>query len=112
MATAVAKRLDAISEKTGVKEREVAQLLQTTPQTVYRWRNGQVTPQTSHLRRILDLAFAAEELGELYPPDEARLWLFSRNKLLDGRAPVELIAEGRIDPVLQVISQLKDGAFA
>lgn len=110
--TAVAKRLEVISEKTGVKEREVAQLLQTTPQTVHRWRSGQVEPQTSHLRRILDLAFAAEELAELYLPDEARVWLFSKNRLLSGKRPVELIATGEIDAVLQVISQLKDGAYA
>jgi len=109
--TAVAKRLDVITQKTGVKEREVAQLLSTTPQTIYRWRSGQVEPQTNHLRRILDLAFAAEELGELYAPDEARLWLFERNKLLDLKRPVDLIAEGHIDAVLQVISQLKDGAY-
>jgi transcriptional regulator with XRE-family HTH domain len=110
--TAVARRLDLISEKTGVKEREFAQLLDTTPQTIYRWRHGQVEPQSARLRRILDLAFAAEELSELYTPDEARAWLFSKNRILGGKRPVELIAEDNMDTVLQVISQLKDGAYA
>lgn len=110
--TAVAQRLDTISEKTGAKEREVAQLLQTTPQTLHRWRTGQVEPQTAHLRRILDLSYAAEELAELYPPDEARAWLFAKNRLLSGRRPVELIADDDIDTVLEVIAQLKDSAYS
>ena len=110
--SAVAKRLELITTKTGIKEREVAQLLQTTPQTVYRWRNGQVEPHLKHLRLILDLAFAADELAELYPPDEARMWLFSRHKLLDAQSPVDVLARGDIDTVLQLIAQLKDAAYA
>ena len=110
--TAVAERLDVISSKTGVREREVAELLGTTPQTVHRWRKAQADPQSSHLRRIVDLAFAAEELSELYQPDEARIWLYSRNRLLGGERPVDLISRGEIDPVLQAIAILKDGAYA
>ena len=110
--SAVTARLDLIASKTGVKESEVAELLGTTPQTVYRWRKAQAAPQSAHLRRILDLAFAAEELADLYTPEEARMWLYSRNRLLGGQRPVDLIGKGEIDPVLQAIALLKDGAFA
>jgi transcriptional regulator with XRE-family HTH domain len=109
--TALARRLDEIAEKTGMREAEIAQLLKTTPQNVNRWRRAQVEPKPSHLRRILELTYAIEELGELYAPDEARLWLYSRHKLLAGRSPAELIVEGEFDTVLRLISQLKDGAY-
>lgn len=109
---AVAERLDAISSKTGAREREIAELLGTTPQTLHRWRKAQADPQSAHLRRIVDLAFAADELGELYSPEQARIWIYSRNRLLDGRRPVELISRGEMDPVLEAIAILKDGAYA
>ena len=109
--TALARRLDEIAEKTGMREAEIAQLLKTTPQNVNRWRRAQVEPQPAHLRRILELTYAIEELGELYAPDEARLWLYSRHRLLAGRSPVDLIVEGDFDGVLRLISQLKDGAY-
>jgi transcriptional regulator with XRE-family HTH domain len=110
--SAIAERLDVITTKTGVKEREVAELLGTTPQTVHRWRKAQAAPQSAHLRRILDLAFAAEELALLYTPDQARVWLYSRSRLLGGKRPVDLIVRDDMDSVLQAIAVLKDGAYA
>lgn len=109
---AVAERLAFITTRTGVRDREMAELLGTTAQTVHRWRKDQADPQSTHLKRILDLAFVAEELSELYSPAEARLWLYGRHRMLGGRRPVDLISQGDIDPVLQIIATLKDGAYA
>ena len=77
MASAVATRLDAIRDRGGIKSREVAELLDTTPQTVSRWRSGKVEPHSERLHRLLALEWLIGELAEFYPPDEARLWLFS-----------------------------------
>jgi uncharacterized protein (DUF2384 family) len=110
--SAVAARLMDISTKAGIRDREVAELLGTTPQTVHRWRKAQVDPQSDHLRRILDVHFVVDELAELYEPDEARVWLHAPNRLLGNKRPFDLISRGEIDPVLQVIAMLKDGAFA
>ena len=46
----------------------------------------------------------------MYEPDEARLWLYSRSRLVGGQRPVDLISKGNIDPVLQIIALLKDRA--
>ena len=110
--SAVAERLDAITSKSGVGEGDIAEMLGTTTQTLYRWRKSQADPRSAHLRRLLDLAFAVEELSELYPPDAARVWLYSRNKLLSGERPVDMISRGDIDPVLQAIALLRDAAYA
>jgi transcriptional regulator with XRE-family HTH domain len=111
MAGAVAARLDAIKEKAGIRGRELALLVGTTPQTVSRWQQGRVDPQPDHLNRILTLEWLASELAEFYEPGDARLWLFSRHKLLEGSTPVQRIQQGRIDDVLAVIEQLKSGAY-
>jgi DNA-binding transcriptional regulator YiaG len=45
MATAIARKLDSIKNRSGVSAREVAQLWATTPQTVSRWQTGRASPQ-------------------------------------------------------------------
>lgn len=111
MAGAVATRLDAIRERGGIKSRDVAQLLDTTPQTVSRWQTGKVEPQRDRLERLLTLEWLIGELAEFYSPTEARLWLFSPHRQLHGRRPADLIQAGNVDDVLALISQLRDGAF-
>ena len=109
--SAIADRLDRIQHQGGITGREVAQLLQTTPQTVSRWRQGRVSPQPHALERILMLDWLADQLGVVYEPEEARLWLFSRNAGLDGMRPADLIADERIEEVLAIIDRLQSGAY-
>ena len=110
-ATALTRRLDAIRDQIGVQGREIAQLLGTTPQTVSRWHTGKAEPQRRSLDRLLALAWLAEELAEFYPADEARLWLFSPHRLLGGLRPADRIEEDRIDDVLALVAQLRDGSY-
>jgi uncharacterized protein (DUF2384 family) len=109
--SAVAVRLDSIKSKGGIRSREIAQLLETTPQTISRWQTGRAEPQPDGLQRLLALEWLVERLADLYTPDEARLWLFSRHALLGGRRPADLIAQGGTEDVLALIDQLRDGAY-
>lgn len=110
--TAVAKKIIHISEAAGVRAREVAQLMDTTPETVSRWKSGRVEPQREKLERLLELEWLVDQLAELYPrPDDARLWLFSRHKLLLGDTPANRIQKGQLNDVLELVAQIKDGAF-
>ena len=111
MSGGIANRLKTIEDLAGVRGREVAQLLDTTPETVSRWRGGKVEPQPDRLRRLLLLEWLVRELSEFYPPKEARLWLLSPHPLLDGDLPADRIQRGKLDDVLAVIEQLKTGAF-
>lgn len=111
MAGAVAARINAIKAHAGVRSREIAQLLDTTPQTVSRWQQGHVDPQPTKLQQLLALEWLADQLHEFYPPDEARLWLFSPHRLLSGDTPAERIQTGKSQDVLALIDQLRDGAF-
>jgi len=113
MATnAVGRKIVHISDAAGVRAREVAQLLDTTPETVSRWKSGRVEPQREKLERLLELEWLVDQLAELYSePDDARLWLFSRHKLLQGDTPANRIQKGQLNDVLELIAQIKDGAF-
>lgn len=111
MPTAIAERLDSIQQCADFSGREVAQLLNTTPETISRWRGGKSEPQPRMRDGLLQLEWLVSELSELYQPPEAHLWLFSPHKQLKGARPVDLIARGETEPILQIIAQLKDGAY-
>lgn len=112
MQGAVAERIDTIRTRGGINAREVAQLLDTTPQTVSRWQTGKASPQPRSLDRLLKLEWMARLLSEFYTPDEARLWLFSPHQQLNGSRPADLVSDDRTDEVLTLIDQLQTGAYA
>lgn len=111
MSTAISRKLKSIKNTSGISAREVAQLLDTTPQTVSRWQTGKASPQPDSLNRLLKLDWLADQLSAIYEPDEARLWLFSPHRDLDSRSPADFIADNKIDSVLQLIDRLQSAAY-
>ncbi len=75
---------------------------------VSRWNSGKASPQRSKELLLVELEYIVDRLREFYTPEEARLWLFARHRLLKNRKPADLIQEGDIEPVLAVIEQLGD----
>jgi transcriptional regulator with XRE-family HTH domain len=111
MTTALARKIESIRNGAAVSNRVIAELLDTTPETVSRWVNGKVDPKRESLQRLLELEFFISELSEFYAPDEAHLWLLSPHKLLDGASPADRIKEGRTDEVFALLDQLRSGAY-
>lgn len=111
MASALAERLEKIKELGGISGRDVAQLLDTTPETLSRWSTGKIDPQRERLQRLLELEFFLTELSEFYSPEEAKLWLFSSHKLLGGETAAARIQSGRTQDVLALLDQLRAGAY-
>ena len=111
MSNALARRLDSIKAHAGIKSRDIAELMGTTPETVSRWSRGKVDPQPDRLNRLLTLEWVMDQLAELYEPAEARLWLFAPHTLLEGKSPAHRLQQGEFDEVMAVIDQIKDGAF-
>jgi uncharacterized protein (DUF2384 family) len=111
MGNAVARKLESIRTKGAMKNIDVANVLGLRPETVSRWNQGRAFPQPDAERTLLELEYIIDQLSDFYEPQEARLWLFSRQKLLDGERPAELIQKGRTDEVRALIAQLRDGVF-
>jgi transcriptional regulator with XRE-family HTH domain len=111
MASALAERLENIKELGGIAGRDVAQLLDTTPETVSRWSTGKIDPQRERLQRLLELEFFLTELAEFYSPEEAKLWLFSPHKLLGGESAAARIQAGKIQDVFALLDQLRSGVY-
>lgn len=111
MASALAERLEKIKELGGITGRDVAQLLDTTPETVSRWSTGKIDPQRERLQRLLELEFFLRELSEFYSPDEAKLWLFSPHRALGGDTAAARIQAGKTQDVFALLDQLRSGAY-
>jgi hypothetical protein len=104
----IARKLDLLQEKAAMRSIDVANLLGTRPETVSRWNQGKAFPRSDTQRTLLDLEYIVEQLADFYEPQEARLWLYSRQKLLSGAIPAELIRDGKAQDVIAVIDQLRD----
>lgn len=111
MSNALARRIESIERKGGIRSIDIANILGTRPETVSRWNLGKAFPRPETERLLLDLEYIVDLLSDFYDPMETRLWLYSRQKLLDGKRPVELIQEERTDVVLQALDQLRDGVY-
>lgn len=111
MASAFATKVRRIQARTGLLGADLAELLDTSPQTVSRWSNAKAVPQREYLQRVLDLGWIADRLSRVYEPDETKLWLYSRHPLLGGARPVDRIQQGHIDEVIALVDQLNSGAF-
>lgn len=111
MSNAIARKLESIQQKGAMRSVDVANLLGARPETVSRWNQGKAFPRPEAQKLLLDLEYIVDQLSDFYAPQESRLWLYARQKLLGGETPAELIQKGRTAEVIAVIDQLRDGGF-
>jgi transcriptional regulator with XRE-family HTH domain len=111
MSGAVSKMIDDLRERGGLKGTDVANIASVSPATVSRWTAGTAFPHPKTQLIISDLRYVVDRLAEFYSPEETRLWLYSRHRLLNGERPIDLIHDGQTDEVLTVIESLSDGTY-
>ncbi len=110
--TAIARKLTIIRDKSTLNSADIAAVTGAQPETVSKWNQSKAVPRPDAQRRLLDLDYIVDQLTDLYDqPDEIKLWLFSRQKLLGGQIPIELIQAGNTEEVIAVIDQLRDSVF-
>ncbi|HEY7462728.1 MAG TPA: antitoxin Xre/MbcA/ParS toxin-binding domain-containing protein [Gemmatimonadota bacterium] len=113
MTPALAIRLEKAHQALDLTWRDLADSLDTTERSVYRWKAGDVAPGPATRRRIEALLDLIDLLEQTFDsPEEARAWLGSRVPALDNRSPFELLKRGRIDEVRETLGRLAHGVFA
>lgn len=111
MSTAVARILDDLRQRGGLKGIDVANMTAVSPATVSRWTSGSASPHPKTQLLMSDLRYVVDRLAEFYSPDETRIWLYARHPLLGGERAIELIHGGEADKVLAVIESLRDSTY-
>jgi transcriptional regulator with XRE-family HTH domain len=111
MASAVATLINDLRQRGGLKGTDVANIAAVSPATVSRWSAGTSFPHPKTQLLISDLRYVVDRLAEFYDPEETRVWLYSRHRLLKGERAIDVIHAGRADEVLAVIESLDEGAY-
>lgn len=111
MSGAVARLVEDLRKRGGLKGSDLANITQVSPATVSRWAAGKAAPHPRTQLVISDLRYVVDRLAEFYTPAETRLWLYARHALLDGARPIDLIHAGGADRVLAVIDSLSEATF-
>ena len=111
MSGAVARLVDDLRIRGGLKGSDLANIIEVSPATVSRWASGKASPHPRTQLIISDLRYVVDRLAEFYTPDETRLWLYAKHPLMDGARAIDLIHEGQADRVLAVIESLADSAY-
>lgn len=111
MSNAVTNLIDNLRHRGGLKGTDVANIADVSPATVSRWISGTSFPHPKTQLLISDLRYVVDRLAELYDPEETRIWLYSKHRLLEGERAIDLIHSGRTDEVLAVIESLVEGSY-
>ena len=111
MGSAMVTVLDDLRVQGGLKGADVANIAAVSPATVSRWTSGKALPHPRTQLVISDLRYVVDRLAEFYTPEETRMWLYSRHRLLDGKRPIDLIQAGASEDVLALIESLDHGSF-
>ncbi len=111
MASVVATIINDLRERGGLKGTDVANVAAVSPATVSRWTSGASFPHPKTQLLISDLRYLVDRLAELYDPEETRVWLYSKHRLLEGERAIDLIHAGRAGEVLTVIESLDEGSY-
>jgi transcriptional regulator with XRE-family HTH domain len=111
MTSAVAKIIEDLRSRGGLKGTDVANIASVSPATVSRWTAGKALPHPKTQLVISDLRYVVDRLSEFYTPDETRLWLYSKHRLLNGERAIDLINQGDADKVLAVIESLDEASY-
>jgi len=111
MVSAVAKIIDDLRDRGGLKGTDVANIAEVSAATVSRWTSGKALPHPKTQLVISDLRYVVDRLSEFFTPEETRLWLYSKHRLLNGQRAIDLINQNQADQVLAIIESLDEGTF-
>lgn len=95
----------------GLSTVDVARVVGVAERQVRNWTAGGNSPSGRNRDRLLELHYVAQRLRDVYTREGAEIWLHGRKRSLDGRRPIDMLAEGAYDEVLDAIERLSAGAM-
>ena len=77
--------------------------------SVGRWHAGQAEPRRESQERLLELQAVVDLLRRVMRDDAARLWLRAPNLDLGYEKPIDLVAAGEYQRVIDLLLALAEG---
>lgn len=79
-----------------------------SPNARLKTRNG-VKTGTRRPAESDDLAQVRKKLNNLFKPKEGQRWLYTPLARFEGRRPIDLIAQGEADRIMQILLRIEQG---
>jgi hypothetical protein len=101
-------RLDRLALTFG--NNRLAELLDVSASQPSRWRRGSEAMSPASQRRLLDLDYVVARLLQLFPMEQAEIWLTSHNAHLGAR-PADVLRLRGAGPVIAAVDAESQGAY-
>lgn len=104
--------LDHLYEGEVVDTADVARVSDANPRSVSRWRAQAAFPRREAEERLLELRAVVDLARRVMKDDTARLWMRSPNPDLAYDKPLDLVAAGQYQRVIDLLLALAEGVTA
>lgn len=97
-------------QRHGVSQTVIAEVTLVDPRSVHSWKAG-ASPRRPKYDRLATLRDVVTILDDSLTHRGISQWLDARNRYLDGARPIEILAEGRLDEVIQAATSYAEGSY-
>ncbi|MDQ3895764.1 MAG: DUF2384 domain-containing protein, partial [Actinomycetota bacterium] len=104
--------LDSLYETGVIDSADVARVSGAHARSVNRWHTAKAEPRRESEERLLELKAVVDLLRRIMRDDAARLWLRSPNPDLGYEKPLDLVAVGQYQRVIDLLLALAEGVTA
>lgn len=109
--SATTSTLEYFNEDLGMTWAAISDSIDASGKTVKRWRRRKHVPSPEHQRRVEKMSELRHLLREIFgDPEHQQEWLHSSVPRFNGRRPISLLREGKIDEVIGLLAALESGA--
>jgi len=110
--TALTSLLEHLYEGDVVDTADLARVSETTPRSVTRWRSQETSPRRDAEERLLELRAVIDLARTVMNDDASRFWMRSPNRDLGYEKPLDLVAGGDYQRVINLLLALAEGVTA
>ena len=93
----------------GITTAEIARVTGVQLRQVQHWASGTSRPREETRDRLVDVHYLVRQLSQVYKPEGIEIWIHSRNPILDGQRPIDLLQAGEFGPVVDLVDSLTAG---
>ena len=101
--------LNHLYEGSVVDTADLARVSATHPRSVIRWQTQETTPRRQAEERLLELRAVVDLARGVMRDDAARFWMRSPNRDLDYKKPLDLVANGEYERVIDLLLAIAEG---
>jgi putative toxin-antitoxin system antitoxin component (TIGR02293 family) len=110
--TTLTSLLDHLYDGDVVDTADLARVSDTNPRSVTRWKSQGATPRRDAEERLLELRAVIDLARRVMNDEAARFWMRSPNPDLGYNKPLDLVAAGQYQQVIDLLLALAEGVTA